>query len=306
MPDFGNSKTQFFTQTKSHLSDTDPQDLIIFTNLKKYISLNINMSNLVNDTTVEVFEKTDGTNYRLMSTKIYPTDYDTGIDIITAFLDGVGQDMKVTLTSAVLEGSSKNVVVTSREKKREESDPSVSPNSRPKLAGSDTHNAVLGGTNTISSVISGDTFTIGAITNINTNDTVLDNTEQIIDTLNISVTSALNSVCVNSISTMGDNASKSVTFRIRVTDVNGLEVVAATSETSGDNLITLQGRVINIDPSITKMVLTQQKNTAGDQQVRKSILNDQIFGTVVQSADSHNATLDGENTQRAHEDSILP
>ena len=114
MPDLGNSRTQFFIQTKSHSNTTSDQVLISFSNLKNLVTLHMDMTLFTGDVTVKVFEDTTD----LLSTKIYPTDYDTDIDIIVVVLDGAGQDMNVTLNTPSEEGTSRNVVITSREETR--------------------------------------------------------------------------------------------------------------------------------------------------------------------------------------------
>ena len=118
MPDLGNSRTQFQSQTLSHPNTLTETDLIEYTTLKNLVKLHFDMTNITQISTIRVYDKTDGTNYRLLSIKEFPTDYDTGVETIVAILDGAGQDMKVTLESTILEGSAKDIVTTSRETTR--------------------------------------------------------------------------------------------------------------------------------------------------------------------------------------------
>ena len=109
MPDGGEIKTTFETDTYSHPDTTTETDLVEYTGLKNYIVTNLDMSNFGESTTVRVYDKVDGTNYRQVSQKIYPDDYETGTEVATFVLDGAGQDMKVTLQSAVAEGGATSV-----------------------------------------------------------------------------------------------------------------------------------------------------------------------------------------------------
>lgn len=119
MVDAGEIKTTFETITYTHASSTTETDLVEYTSLKELITTNLDFVNLAQITTIKVYDKVDGTNYRLLSTKVYPTDYDTDIIVVAVILDGGGQDMKITLTSGTVEGSTKNIPANIRTENRE-------------------------------------------------------------------------------------------------------------------------------------------------------------------------------------------
>jgi hypothetical protein len=119
MVDGGEVKTTFETATFNHPNTTSETDLIEFLTLKKFVVLNLDFINLTQSTTINVYDKIDGTNYRLLSTKIYPNDYDTNIIAVSVILDGGGQDMKITLTSGILEGSARDILADIRKEDRE-------------------------------------------------------------------------------------------------------------------------------------------------------------------------------------------
>lgn len=86
--------------------------------MTELIDHHLNFSNLLKVTTIRVFEKAGDTTYRLLGSSVYPTDYETGTEIVRVVLDGAGHDMKITLQSAQPEGSNKIVAGTTRDLKR--------------------------------------------------------------------------------------------------------------------------------------------------------------------------------------------
>lgn len=109
MADDGEVKFTFETDTFSHPNTTTETDLVEFTLVTQNIGISLDMINFTQDTTIRVFEKIDGTNYRQRPSKIYPTDYSTGQIGIEVILDGRGRDMKITLESAVVEGGATSI-----------------------------------------------------------------------------------------------------------------------------------------------------------------------------------------------------
>ena len=91
----------------THLNNTSKQTLKEFTANNDKIELVMDMNALAQLTTVTIEEKTDGTTYRIVASKVHPTDFD-GENVIVE-LNGKGLDQKVTLTSGTGEGSSKNI-----------------------------------------------------------------------------------------------------------------------------------------------------------------------------------------------------
>lgn len=118
MPDLNESRTQFTTDILTHLSNTNEQDTLEFTLLKNHVRISMDVDSFVQEFTVRTFEKVNGTDYRQLEAKIFPTDYDTGAKAIVIVLDGGGQDMKFTLESSVAEGATRNPPVTIRETTR--------------------------------------------------------------------------------------------------------------------------------------------------------------------------------------------
>ena len=76
----------------------------------------MDFSNILESTIIRVFEKANGTNYeQIGEPRTFPTDYGTDTEIVRIVLDGAGQDMKITLQSALLEGSAKTINGTVRD-----------------------------------------------------------------------------------------------------------------------------------------------------------------------------------------------
>lgn len=119
MVDAGEVKTNFETQILTHPDTTTETDLIEFTNLREKLIIAMDLSNLAQITTIRVFNKTDGTNYRQRSQKIFPTDYDTGTEEAVAILSGTNQDMKITLESGITEGAARTIPLAIREESTE-------------------------------------------------------------------------------------------------------------------------------------------------------------------------------------------
>lgn len=109
MADAGEIKTYFETATLTHPNTTTETDLVEYIGLRDLLGISLDMTNILQTTTIRVYNKTDSTNYRQRSQKVFPTDYETGTEEIFAELDGTGQDMKITLESGTVEGSAKNI-----------------------------------------------------------------------------------------------------------------------------------------------------------------------------------------------------
>jgi hypothetical protein len=85
----------------SQLANTNEQTLKEFTANNDTIHLTIDAGLLLQETTVKIYEKTDGTNYEIISQAVFPTDFDG--DLVTIELNGKGLDEKITLTSGTAE-----------------------------------------------------------------------------------------------------------------------------------------------------------------------------------------------------------
>ena len=117
MPDAGSVDSVIRNISFSHGPGTDEQDLVEHTAITEIDYHHFDLSTLsqVNETTIRAYEKTDGITYRLLSTKVFPTDYDPGVQTIVIVLNGGGKDMKITFQSAVDEGSTKTIKGTVRD-----------------------------------------------------------------------------------------------------------------------------------------------------------------------------------------------
>lgn len=111
MPDLGNSRSQFRTDTHVQLSTegTNQQEVILLTNLRNNVEVYADMIDLTENTTIRVFKEVDGSTERLLSTRVFPTDYDTDVKAISIILNGGNHDMRVTFASAAAEGSDRDV-----------------------------------------------------------------------------------------------------------------------------------------------------------------------------------------------------
>jgi len=116
--DAGEVTTVLRTISFSHPNTVVETDLVEHLNLTELIDHHFDFSNLLQQTTIRVFEKIDGITYRNMSTKIFPDDYEDGTKGVVVILDGSGRDMKITLKSGIAEGSAKNIPASVRDEIR--------------------------------------------------------------------------------------------------------------------------------------------------------------------------------------------
>lgn len=91
----------------THTNLTTKQTVKEFVANDDDIKIVIDCNALTQDTTVTIETKTDGANYRINDTAVFPTDF-KGKNVIVN-LTGMGLDQKVSLTSTVLEGASRNI-----------------------------------------------------------------------------------------------------------------------------------------------------------------------------------------------------
>lgn len=92
--------------TYSHPSGVTEGDAVVVTptELGEYNKLCLDMSNLTQTTTVRTYVQVDGTNYRLVDSAEFPTDFPTNTAAVVIDLTPGDRTMKVTLQSAVAEG----------------------------------------------------------------------------------------------------------------------------------------------------------------------------------------------------------
>jgi len=115
MPDVGSVTTVLRSISFTHGPGVDEQTLTEHLSLTELDDHHFDFSNLLEQTTIRVFEKADGITYRLLGIRVFPDDYDAGIEIVRIVLDGAGQDMKITLQSTIDEGSAKVIDGTVRD-----------------------------------------------------------------------------------------------------------------------------------------------------------------------------------------------
>lgn len=75
----------------------------------EYDGILFDMNNLTQTTTIRVYAKVDGTNYRLMHSAVFPTDFSANTKSVWVALFQTAQMWKVTFQSSVAEGAARNV-----------------------------------------------------------------------------------------------------------------------------------------------------------------------------------------------------
>ena len=95
--------------TYTHPNDTTEHDVLEFSAETQDIHISLDVSALTQPVEIREYEKIDGTNYRQISLKTYPDDFDTGTDAITIYFKQKNKDYKVTLKSTVAEGASRDI-----------------------------------------------------------------------------------------------------------------------------------------------------------------------------------------------------
>jgi len=119
LPDVGEQTTVLRGVSFIHPNDTNENNLVEHLLLTEKITHHFDFSDLLQVTTIRVSEKIDGVNYRQLSQKVFPTDFETGDQAVIIILDGGRQDMRITLQSSVAEGSAKNIPGTTRDELRQ-------------------------------------------------------------------------------------------------------------------------------------------------------------------------------------------
>jgi hypothetical protein len=97
------------TNTYVHPNAITEQDGYIFAAAIQKVSIRFDMSGLVQKTTVREKEQVDGANYREISAKVFPDDFDAGCQEVVIDYVQANALYKITFQSAVLEGGVVNV-----------------------------------------------------------------------------------------------------------------------------------------------------------------------------------------------------
>lgn len=97
------------SSTYSHPNGVAEQDALIFAVTQQEINLRLDFSLLTQNTTIREYEQIDGANYRQISAKVWPTDFDVGTIAIDISFVQANALYKITLQSAVAEGGARNI-----------------------------------------------------------------------------------------------------------------------------------------------------------------------------------------------------
>lgn len=95
------------TGTFTAANSVAKQTILEITTNDELVTVSLDCVNLTQITTIGVEEKIDGTNYQIIQTVTFPTDF-TGEGVVIS-LDGKGRDQKITMTSTILEGATRDV-----------------------------------------------------------------------------------------------------------------------------------------------------------------------------------------------------
>ena len=85
------------------------QDAIIVAAATQLVDIELDMSNLTQANTVREYVQTDAANYRQISAKVYPADFDTYTKCVVLSFPQKNVLYKVTLQASVAEGVARNV-----------------------------------------------------------------------------------------------------------------------------------------------------------------------------------------------------
>lgn len=97
------------TPVFSLLNGLVEQDAIVFAASKQIINARLDLSNLTQNTNIREYEKVDGVNYRELSNKLWPTQFDTGCTGVSFSFTQADAAYKITLQSTIAEGADRSV-----------------------------------------------------------------------------------------------------------------------------------------------------------------------------------------------------
>jgi hypothetical protein len=95
--------------TYSLLNNTNEQDCLVFAATAELIEIELDVSNLTQVNTIREYVQVDDANYRQISAKVFPTDFDSGTKAITLSFMQKDTLYKVTLQASVAEGAARDV-----------------------------------------------------------------------------------------------------------------------------------------------------------------------------------------------------
>jgi len=97
--------------TITHPAGTSEEDSLEITpaELTEYSIVLLDVNALTQNTTIRVYIKIDGTNYSLINSAVFPTDFPTNAKGVPITLYPLSVGWKITLQSAVSEGADKDI-----------------------------------------------------------------------------------------------------------------------------------------------------------------------------------------------------
>jgi hypothetical protein len=95
--------------TYVHANGTTEDTVVAITANEAIITIAYDVSLLTQNTTIRVKEEPDGTNPEIVSEVVFPTDFDTNVEIVEIELVGKGRDQIVTFQSGTSEGAARNI-----------------------------------------------------------------------------------------------------------------------------------------------------------------------------------------------------
>jgi len=97
------------TGTYSHPNDTNEHDVLVFNAAIQDIEISLDVNALTQNIEIREYEAVDGTNYRQISFKTFPTDFDTNTKVILISFKQKNRNYKITFKSTVAEGAARNI-----------------------------------------------------------------------------------------------------------------------------------------------------------------------------------------------------
>jgi len=93
----------------SLVNNTDEQDAIIVAAATQLVDIELDVNALTQSNTIREHVQVDGANYRQISAKVFPTDFDAGTKAIILSFPQKNVLYKITMQASVLEGIARNV-----------------------------------------------------------------------------------------------------------------------------------------------------------------------------------------------------
>lgn len=94
------------TGTFSLLNNVNEQDCLLFPATQQQVDIELDMINLANSITVREYVQVDGTNYRQISARVFPTAFDAGTKVVAISFVQKNSLYKITLQESVGEAKS--------------------------------------------------------------------------------------------------------------------------------------------------------------------------------------------------------